>query len=123
MPAAVPAVVGAESRDLVAAIRRLEANVAEVIRGKPGAIRLAVTTLLARGHLLIEDIPGVGKTTLAHALAASLGGTFRRIQFTSDLLPSDIVGVTVWDQAKSTFELKKGPIFANVVLADEINRT
>jgi MoxR-like ATPase len=122
MPAVVPVSVGG-GRDLIAAIRRLEANVAEVIRGKPAAIRLAVTTLLARGHLLIEDIPGVGKTTLARALAASLGGTFRRIQFTSDLLPSDIVGVTVWDQAKSTFELKKGPIFANVVLADEINRT
>jgi MoxR-like ATPase len=122
MPAAVPAVVG-ERRDLVAAIRRLEQSVASVIRGKPVAIRLAVTTLLARGHLLIEDIPGVGKTTLARALAASLGGTFRRIQFTSDLLPSDILGVTVWDQAKNTFELKKGPIFANVVLADEINRT
>jgi len=123
MPAVVPATVGAERRDLIAAIRRLEANVAEVIRGKPVAIRLAVTTLLARGHLLIEDIPGVGKTTLARALAASLGGSFRRIQFTSDLLPSDIVGVTIWDQAKNTFELKKGPIFANVILADEINRT
>src|SRR6185437_13497527 len=122
MPAVVPVSVGG-GRDLIAAIRRLESNVAEVIRGKPQAIRLAVTTLLARGHLLIEDIPGVGKTTLARALAASLGGTFRRIQFTSDLLPSDIVGVTVWDQGKSTFELKKGPIFANVILADEINRT
>src|SRR5882757_4359622 len=100
----------------IGAVRRLEDAIAEVIRGKPQAIRLAVTTLLARGHLLIEDIPGVGKTTLARALAASLGGTFRRIQFTSDLLPSDIVGVTVWDQGKSTFELRKGPIFANVIL-------
>jgi MoxR-like ATPase len=123
MPAVVPVVASGERRDLIAAIRRLESNVATVIRGKPVAIRLAVTTLLARGHLLIEDIPGVGKTTLARALAASLGGTFRRIQFTSDLLPSDIVGVTIWDQARNTFELKKGPIFANVVLADEINRT
>jgi MoxR-like ATPase len=123
MPAVVPAVVGGERRDLIAAIRRLEANVAEVIRGKPAAIRLAITTLLARGHLLIEDIPGVGKTTLARALAAALGGTFRRVQFTSDLLPSDIVGVSVYDQQGKVFELKRGPIFANVVLADEINRT
>jgi len=123
MPAAVPATAAAERRDLIAAIRRLESNVAEVIRGKPEAIRLAITTLLARGHLLIEDIPGVGKTTLARALAASLGGTFRRIQFTSDLLPSDILGVTVWDQGKGAFELKRGPIFSNIVLADEINRT
>jgi len=87
------------------------------------AVRLAVATLLARGHLLIEDIPGVGKTTLARALAASVGGTFRRIQFTSDLLPSDIVGVTVFDPDRHAFTLRKGPIFANVVLADEINRT
>ena len=94
-----------------------------MIRGKPEAIRAAVVTLLARGHLLIEDIPGVGKTTLARALAAALGGTFRRVQFTSDLLPSDIVGVSVYDQSGKVFELKRGPIFANVVLADEINRT
>ncbi len=93
------------------------------IRGKPEAIRASVVALLARGHLLIEDIPGVGKTTLARALAAALGGTFRRIQFTSDLLPSDIVGVSVYDQSGKVFELKRGPIFANVVLADEINRT
>ena len=109
--------------DLVAAVRRLEAAIATVVRGKAGAIRLAVTTLLARGHLLIEDIPGVGKTTLARALAAALGGTFHRIQFTSDLLPSDITGVSIFDPATKTFELRHGPIFANVVLADEINRT
>ena len=107
----------------IGAVRRLEDAVATVIRGKPEAIRAAVVTLLARGHLLIEDIPGVGKTTLARALAASLGGAFRRIQFTSDLLPSDIVGVSVYDQSGKVFELKRGPIFANVVLADEINRT
>jgi MoxR-like ATPase len=107
----------------IGAVRRLEDAVATVIRGKPEAIRAAIVTLLSRGHLLIEDIPGVGKTTLARALAAALGGTFRRIQFTSDLLPSDIVGVSVYDQHGKIFELKRGPIFANVVLADEINRT
>jgi MoxR-like ATPase len=105
------------------AVRRLEAAVAQVVRGKPEAIRAAVITLLARGHLLVEDIPGVGKTTLARALAGALGGSFRRIQFTSDLLPSDIVGVSIYDQSGKVFELKRGPIFANIVLADEINRT
>ncbi|HEY0994166.1 MAG TPA: MoxR family ATPase [Kofleriaceae bacterium] len=107
----------------IGAVRKLEDAIATVVRGKPEAIRAAVVTLLARGHLLIEDIPGVGKTTLARALAAALGGTFRRIQFTSDLLPSDIVGVSVYDQHGKVFELKRGPIFANIVLADEINRT
>jgi MoxR-like ATPase len=107
----------------IGAVRKLEDAIATVVRGKPEAIRAAVVTLLSRGHLLIEDIPGVGKTTLARALAASLGGTFRRIQFTSDLLPSDIVGVSIYDQHGKVFELKRGPIFANVVLADEINRT
>ena len=107
----------------IGAVRRLEDAIAGVIRGKPEAIRAAVVTLLSRGHLLIEDIPGVGKTTLARTLAAALGGTFRRIQFTSDLLPSDIVGVSIYDSNGKVFELKRGPIFANVVLADEINRT
>ena len=107
----------------IGAVRKLEDAIATVVRGKPEAIRASVVALLSRGHLLIEDIPGVGKTTLARALAASLGGTFRRIQFTSDLLPSDIVGVSIYDQNGKVFELKKGPIFANVVLADEINRT
>ncbi len=107
----------------IGAVRKLEDAVATVVKGKPEAIRAAVVALLSRGHLLIEDIPGVGKTTLARALAASLGGTFRRIQFTSDLLPSDIVGVSIYDQNGKVFELKRGPIFANIVLADEINRT
>src|SRR5687767_219045 len=107
----------------IGAVRRLEDTIGTVIRGKPEAIRAAVVTLLSRGHLLIEDIPGVGKTSLARALAASLGGTFRRIQFTSDLLPSDIVGVSVFEPERRQFELRRGPLFANVVLADEINRT
>ena len=111
------------SNAAIGALLRVEDNVARVIRGKPEAIRLAVTTLLARGPLLIEDVPGVGKTTLGRGLARSLGGTFRRIQFTSDLLPSDILGVSVYDQAEARFDFRPGPIFANVVLADEINRT
>ena len=104
-------------------VQRLERNIAQVIRGKPAAIRNSVLALLARGHLLIEDVPGVGKTTLARALALSMGGTFHRIQFTSDLLPSDILGVSVLDTASGQFVFRPGPLFANVVLADEINRT
>jgi MoxR-like ATPase len=104
-------------------IRRLEDNVARALVGKPEAIRLAVIGLLARGHLLIEDVPGVGKTTLAAALARSIGGGFQRIQFTSDMLPSDILGVTVYQPDRGEFVFKPGPLFTNVVLADEINRT
>jgi len=110
-------------KSVAESIDRLERNVARVIQGKPEAIRNCVLALLARGHLLIEDVPGVGKTTLARALAASIGGTFHRIQFTSDLLPSDIIGVSVLATATGKFEFKPGPLFANVVLADEINRT
>ena len=95
----------------------------QVIRGKTQAVELTLVTLLSRGHLLIEDVPGVGKTTLAHALARSLDCSFQRIQFTSDLLPSDLTGVSVYNQLKNEFEFRKGPLFANVVLADEINRT
>jgi MoxR-like ATPase len=104
-------------------IRKLQRNIEQALVGKPEVVRLAVVALLARGHLLIEDVPGVGKTTLAQALARSLGLTFQRIQFTSDLLPSDILGVSIFDPRKAEFEFKPGPIFANIILADEINRT
>ena len=104
-------------------VELLQAAIERVIRGKPEAVRLAIVTLLAGGHLLIEDVPGVGKTTLAHALALALDCSFQRIQFTSDLLPSDVVGLSVYNQQESLFEWKPGPIFANVILADEINRT
>jgi len=103
-------------------IKGLTENLGKVIRGKSEAIELAVTSLFARGHLLIEDVPGVGKTTLAHGLARSINCTFQRIQFTSDLLPSDCIGVTVYNQNEHKFGFRKGPIFANIVLADEINR-
>jgi MoxR-like ATPase len=93
-----------------------------VILGKEHAIRLALTCLLARGHLLIEDLPGVGKTTLAHTLARLLGLEFQRVQFTSDMLPADIIGVSIFDREKSAFRFHPGPIFSQVVLADEVNR-
>jgi len=98
-------------------------NLEKVIIGKKEVIKLALTSLFAGGHLLIEDVPGTGKTTLALGIAKSIGGIFRRIQFTSDLLPSDIIGVTIYSQKNESFEFKPGPIFANIVLADEINRT
>src|SRR5213083_2513582 len=104
-------------------IELLQAAIERVIRGKPDAVRLAIVTLLAGGHLLIEDVPGVGKTTLAHALSRALDCSFQRIQFTSDLLPSDVIGLSVYNQHDGRFEWKPGPIFASVVLADEINRT
>ena len=104
-------------------IDELQAAIEQVIKGKPEAVRLAIVTLIAGGHLLVEDVPGVGKTTLAHALALSLDCTFQRIQFTSDLLPSDVIGLSVYNQHTSVFDWKPGPVFANVVLADEINRT
>jgi MoxR-like ATPase len=108
-----------------AAIERVEAAVASlnrIILGKERQIRLCLACLFARGHLLIEDIPGVGKTTLAHALAAILGLTYQRIQFTSDLLPADITGVSVFDAETGQFRFHRGPVFAQLVLADEVNR-
>ena len=104
-------------------ISQLQRAIASVIRGKDDAIELALVALLARGHLLIEDVPGVGKTTLAQSLAHSFHCSFQRIQFTSDMLPSDVVGISVFNQVEQQFEFKPGPIFANIVLADEINRT
>jgi MoxR-like ATPase len=98
------------------------AQVGRVILGKELQIRLALACLIARGHLLIEDIPGVGKTTLAHALATSLGLSFQRIQFTSDLLPADILGISIYNRDSGTFQFHPGPIFTQVVLADEVNR-
>jgi len=111
------------SAEAVETIDRLQRAIETVIKGKPEAVRLAIVTLIAGGHLLVEDVPGVGKTTLAHALARALDCTFQRVQFTSDLLPSDVIGLSVYNQHSGMFEWKPGPIFANVVLADEINRT
>ena len=104
-------------------LRRLLDNIGSVVLGKPEVIRLAVVALLAEGHVLIEDVPGVGKTLLARAIAASLDCSFRRLQFTPDLLPSDILGSSIYNAASGEFVFKPGPIFANVILADEINRT
>ena len=109
--------------DLASMLDRLLANVGSVVLGKPDVIRLAVVALLAEGHILIEDVPGVGKTLLARAIAANIECTFKRIQFTPDLLPSDILGSSVYNAASGEFVFKPGPIFANVILADEINRT
>jgi MoxR-like ATPase len=100
----------------------VERAVLQVVRGNPHAVRLALATILARGHLLLEDVPGVGKTTLARALARVLGVAFSRVQFTADLLPSDLVGIPILDPREGTLRFKKGPLFTNIVLADEINR-
>ena len=104
-------------------LRRAEAAIETSIRGKKESVRMALVCLLARGHLLIEDVPGVGKTTLAQSLARSVDGSFHRLQFTSDMLPSDVLGVTIYNAHSEEFEFKPGPIFTNFLLADEINRT
>jgi len=103
-------------------VRLLEESLGEVIRGKPEVIRFSLVCLLARGHLLIEDVPGVGKTTLAQALARSVRSRFHRLQFTADMLPSDVLGVTIFNAQTREFEFKQGPVFTNFLLADEINR-
>jgi MoxR-like ATPase len=112
----------AEVRSFAGAVNRIADGVASVVLGKPSVVRLALTALLAEGHLLVEDVPGVGKTTLARAVAAVVHGTLRRIQFTPDLLPSDVTGVTIFNQGTRGFEFHPGPVFANIVIADEINR-
>lgn len=105
-----------------AALDNLIASANRVIVGKEEQIRLLVTALLARGHVLLEDLPGMGKTVLAKTLAQAIGGTYNRLQFTADLLPSDVIGLHIFNQRTQEFELRKGPIFADVLLADEINR-
>jgi MoxR-like ATPase len=109
--------------ELLSLTNRLMENIGSVVLGKPDVIRLAVVALLAEGHVLIEDVPGVGKTLLARAMAASIDCSFRRIQFTPDLLPSDVLGSSVYHAPSGDFVFKPGPLFANVILADEINRT
>jgi len=110
------------ARTSLSKLSALELSLSGVIRGKPEAVRLSLVCALARGHLLIEDVPGVGKTTLAHALARSVECSFHRLQFTSDMLPSDVLGVTIYNAHTQAFEFKQGPIFTNFLLADEINR-
>lgn len=104
-------------------VRRLQENIEHTIRGKSDAVERVITCLLAGGHILIEDLPGLGKTTLAYSLARSIDCSFSRIQFTSDMLPTDIIGVSIYDEREREFTFKRGPIFSNIVLADEINRT
>lgn len=118
-----PALKGQSVNELREKIEMLWRNVQSVFLGKPDTVKRALTCLFSEGHLLIEDVPGVGKTTLARAIARSIDCSFKRIQFTPDLLPSDILGVSIYDEGTKEFVFKKGPIFANIVLADEINRT
>ncbi|HEY7225984.1 MAG TPA: MoxR family ATPase [Micromonosporaceae bacterium] len=117
-----PTVTPDEAQRFADVATRLSTNVGSVVLGKPEVVRLALAGLFAEGHLLFEDVPGVGKTTLARAIAASVRGEWRRIQFTPDLLPSDVTGVTIFNQGTRQFEFHGGPVFANIVVADEINR-
>ncbi|MBA3486942.1 MAG: AAA family ATPase, partial [Lysobacter sp.] len=120
--AASPATASMLPDTLRQGLERAQSQVNGLVLGKPDEVRLAFVALLAGGHLLIEDLPGLGKTTLAHALAATLGLKFQRVQFTSDLLPADILGVSVFDPELRRFEFHPGPVFTEVLLADEINR-
>src|ERR1700738_748430 len=112
----------AAARGAFSKLNELEVALNTVIRGKPEVVRLSIVCLLARGHLLIEDVPGVGKTTLAQAMSRSVHCSFHRLQFTSDMLPSDVLGVTIYNAHTEEFEFKPGPVFTNFLLADEINR-
>ena len=117
-----PADVSTTIVDAAAVAGRIAGNVATVIVGKDDVIEQALAALIAEGHILVEDVPGVGKTMLARSIAVSIGGTFSRIQFTPDLLPSDVTGVSVYNQSSGEFSFRSGPIAAQLVLADEINR-
>lgn len=119
---AVPSTDAPPAPNFASIVESIVDNVARVIQGKRDAIELALICLLSEGHLLVEDVPGVGKTSLARALAASIDCSWRRVQFTPDLLPTDLIGVTVWRKGTETFEFQPGPVFANLLLADEINR-
>ncbi|MTD16520.1 AAA domain-containing protein [Nakamurella sp. YIM 132087] len=122
-PISLPGTGGAAAAESVAAVGgRIAAAVSQVVIGKPDVVRLAVVALLTEGHLLIEDVPGTGKTSLAKSLARAVDATVSRVQFTPDLMPSDVTGVSIYDRQKSTFEFRPGPVFANIVVADEINR-